>query len=506
MKYREKRNCFVMRKKRLVYNTISSIMFQIVSICCGFVIPRLILENYGSMTNGLVNSITQFLNVIAFLDLGVGAVVQSALYKPLAEHDNDNLDSIMTAARKFFQRLALILVVYLVILFIIYPLFVNDKWGFFYIDTLIFCIAINQFSQYFFGMPDQLLLLADQKGYVQYNIKSFSLLLNVFLCYVLITLNMGIHAVKLVASITYVLRPLFLRIYVNKHYKINRRKKYSVEPLKQKWNGMAQHVAAVVLDSTDVLILTMFSSLENVSIYSVYYLVVYGIRQMIVTMMNGIQALWGELWAVHDIKKIKKTFMQTEWLLHNIVVLVFGITYLLIIPFVQIYTLGTDDVNYVNKCFSTLIVLAYASYCLRIPYHFLIKAVGHYRQTQFGYIVSAIINIIISVIAVQAYGLPGVAAGTLVATVFQTFYMFWYSRKEILFRTIGSFAKQILTDTIIIFIGIFLSQRVHIIQLSYAYFGIMLLQEICIWGIVSFVINLIFYKDKIKDMVQWILK
>ena len=68
-----------MRKKRLVKNTIASLGYQISAIICGFILPRLIMTYYGSEVNGLVNSITQFLQVITFLELGVGAVVQSSL-------------------------------------------------------------------------------------------------------------------------------------------------------------------------------------------------------------------------------------------------------------------------------------------------------------------------------------------------------------------------------------------------------------------------------------------
>ena len=69
-----------MRGIRLAKNTISSLTFQICTIVCGFILPRLILLYYGSEVNGLVNSITQFLQIIAFLELGVGAVVTELFF------------------------------------------------------------------------------------------------------------------------------------------------------------------------------------------------------------------------------------------------------------------------------------------------------------------------------------------------------------------------------------------------------------------------------------------
>ena len=97
------------RKTKLVLNTGFSMLLQITTLVSGFVLPRIILGTFDSNVNGLVNSISQFLNVVTLLDLGVGAVVESALYKPLAEKDNDEISRIFASATKFFKRLAMIL-------------------------------------------------------------------------------------------------------------------------------------------------------------------------------------------------------------------------------------------------------------------------------------------------------------------------------------------------------------------------------------------------------------
>ena len=76
-------------KKKLVINTTTSVLLQITTVICGFILPRLMLEYYGSEVNGLVQSIAQFLYVISFLELGVGQVIQSNLYKPLSTGDSD---------------------------------------------------------------------------------------------------------------------------------------------------------------------------------------------------------------------------------------------------------------------------------------------------------------------------------------------------------------------------------------------------------------------------------
>lgn len=102
-----------------------------------------------------------------------------------------------------------------------------------------------------------------------------------------------------------------------------------------------------MLDSTDNIVLTIFATLSDVSIYSVYYLVVSGVKQLFLSLTNGIQSLIGELWAKQELDNLKKYFEWIEWSIHTGVVFIFGCTLFLIVPFVQVYTEGITDANYV---------------------------------------------------------------------------------------------------------------------------------------------------------------
>ena len=150
-----------MRNKKLAWNTISGLLLQVTTVLCGFVLPRAILNRFGSDVNGLLNSIAQFLQMIAFLELGVGAVVQSALYRPLAEGDSAKISEVLSSGNNFFRKLGSILVVYVAALVVVFPLFVDDKFGFAYDAALILSMSISHFAQYYFGIVDKLLLKAD---------------------------------------------------------------------------------------------------------------------------------------------------------------------------------------------------------------------------------------------------------------------------------------------------------------------------------------------------------
>ncbi len=484
-----------MRSKLLKLNTVSSLANQVVTIICGFILPRLMLEFYGSEVNGLVNSITQFLQIITFLELGVGAVVQSALYKPLAEKDHAAVSRIMASAQKFFTRLATILLAYVIALMIGYPFVAEQDYGWVYTALLIAAISISSFAQYFFGIADSLLIRADQRGYIQYTAQLVTVVLNTAAGALLIGLGAGIHAVKLTTSLIYLLRPLAVRLYINRHYKIDRKIQYEGEPIKQKWNGVAQHVAAVVLDGTDSIVLTVFSTLANVSVYSVYHIVLYGVKTLFMSMTNGVQSLIGELWAKQELKTLNKTFGWMEWLIHTGTVFLFGCTGVLVLPFVAVYTAGVTDADYIQPLFAILITMAHAGHCLRLPYSVMILAGGHYKQTQSNYIIAAVLNVVISVAMVISFGLVGVAIGTLVSMLYQTVWMARYVSKNLNQWPFRRFIKQLFVDVFTVAVAAFATHWIQLGAVNYLSWVLMAVQVALIWLAVMIPVNLIFYRE-----------
>ena len=113
-----------MRKKSLALTTIFSLIYQVVVVICGIILPKLYMKYFGSELNGLVTSITQFLGFITLLEAGVGNVVQSSLYRPLAQKDDAEISKIIISSNRFFRKIALILAVYVAGLMVFYPFLV----------------------------------------------------------------------------------------------------------------------------------------------------------------------------------------------------------------------------------------------------------------------------------------------------------------------------------------------------------------------------------------------
>lgn len=495
-----------MKSKVLFYNSISPLIYQATTIICGFILPRLILGHFGTEVNGLVNSITQFLGIIAFLELGVGTVVQSSLYKPLADNDNVTVSKVITSADKFFRHLGYILAIYVIVMLFYYPYLVKQNFSFTFTATLIIAISVRSFAQYFFGIVNRLLLLADQKAYIQYIAQTLAVITNTLGCYILIAFDCSVQVVYGMTSVIFFLQPLAIHIYIKKHYALNRKIHYDVEPIKQKWNGIAQHIAAVILTGSDTVILTVFSSLVNVSIYVVYYLPMSGSRLIIMSMISGIMALIGNLWAKQNLKELRKVFAWTEWLIHTGTTLIFTLTAILIVPFVQAYTHGVSDANYIQPLFGVLLVAANSGHCLRLPYNIMILAAGHYKQTQHNYIIAAVMNIVISIIGVKQFGLIGVALGTMAAMVYQTVWMAWYNSKNFIQWPMRNFFKQMAVNSVSAVSIFTVASYFNMTGVSYLEWVVLAIKVTACGIFIALLVNYIFYKEFILKITNKIMK
>lgn len=495
-----------MRKKRLTFNIISALMVEAAVIISGFILPRLILKAYGSEVNGLVASVTQFLSVISLLEMGLGVVIPSALFKPLAEHDNDAISRIMVASTRFFRAIAGVFLIYVAVLILVYPYISNSEFGFGYTASLIAVMCISNFTQYYFGISNGLLLDADQHGYIQSWMQFATVLLNTAASAIAIKMGASIQAVKLITAVIFLARPIYLYIYVRHHYDLNWKIGYDRNVLEQKWVGLAQHIANAVLTGTDVIVLTVFSTLSNVSVYNVYYLVINGINTLLQATRKGLMPLLGDLWARKELDKLKDFFQLVVWGQNALSIFVFGCTAMLIGPFVRVYTAGITDVDYQVPLFAVLITVAYMWNSLRVPYHVMILAANHYRQTQKCYIIGAALNLIISVATVMRFGLVGVAVGTLVGMSYQTVWMAWYNSKELAKLPFKEFVKRLAIDVAIFVTAYGLTSHVAMSSVTYLSWFIMAVKCALVWGAVVCAYTLLFYRKNIELLFKLALK
>lgn len=447
-----------MRSRKAILNTIAGLLYEITAIICGFVLPRLILSAFGSNYNGITSSITQFLGYVSLMKAGIGGVTKAALYKPLATRNIQETSAIVNATDRFLKRVALIFSVSLILFAIIYPVFVVDDFDWLFTSTLVLILGISTFVQYFFGLTYQLLLQADQRQCVISFVQIVTTILNTIVAAILIKLGASIHIVKLGSAVAFSLNPLIINLYTRRIYKIDKRVPPNNDAIKDRWDCFGLQVANFVNSNTDMLLLTVFTNVREVSVYTVYYMVINGIRKLLLTFVNGLGAAFGNMFAKNEEENIRRNLLLYEQITFAISNFLFSVTIVMILDFVRVYTKGITDVDYIRSTFAYVLVIATLFGAYRIPYQSIVEAVGHFKQTRNGAFFEAILNIVVSVLMVNRFGLVGVAIGTLCATIFRTFQYCIYMSKYIIKRSIFPLIKRLLLSFVTFVVVISLSR------------------------------------------------
>ena len=493
------------RSKKAIYNSLSAILSELVSIICGLILPRMILRTFGSSYNGLTSSITTFISYIVLLKSGIGGVTRAALYKPLAQKDSQKISGIVNATSKYMRKIAIIFLGFLTLYAVIYPFLVIDEFSWIFSASLIVIIGVTTFIQYYFVLAYQMLLKADQKEYITLLINSATMILNTVIAVIVMKMGANIHIVKLSSAIVHIFPPIILSIYIKKHYKIDKKVLPDNVALKQRWDSLAHAIAGFVHGNTDIVILTIFTNTLEISVYSVYNYIVLAIRKGITAITTGMEAAFGNIIANGENELLKKRFELYEWFVFTITSIIISTAIVMCLPFINIYTSGVHDVEYLRPTFCYIIIIAEFFYCVRIPYEDIVRAFGHYKQTRNAAIVEPIINILISVVLVTKFGMIGVAIGTLIAIIFRTLRYSIYVQKNLINRNLFNCVRPYIISIMVISSTLFLTYFVlpDVID-NYIYWGVWSSIIIILSVFFSLIFNYLFNKRQFVDGIEYI--
>ncbi len=488
------------RSKKGFLNMFSHLLDQAVTAVCGFIVPKLVLESFGSEVNGMVASITQFLGVIALLESGFGSVAKTAFFSPLASGDKERISGVYNATEAFFRKLAFFFAGYCVLLSFVFPLIKESSYDYWFILTLVLILGAKSFMQYYFGISYTILYNADQSSYVSGFLQILTVVLNAVITVVLLNLGAGVHAVKFVSALVFIIKPVAINISGKRKYHIDSRIPQDKKSLSQKWNNMGQSIAMYVHTKTDAVLITLFLNFSEVSVYSVYSLVTTSLSAIITSISSAFVSGLGNMYAKGEKENFDKVFSLFEFVNTAVSFVFYTIAFVLIIPFVKVYTANIADVDYIRPLFAAIIIISELIYCLRLPYHYMTINAGHFKQIQWSAYVEAALNIVLSLILISFMGITGLVIGTSVAMLFRTVHLALYCSKHIIKRKLFPIVKRVAVNLLASVVAISASQVVVYNVDNFFEFFIYAIIIGLITLAISGVFNLLFFKSDVKTM------
>ena len=496
-----------MRSKKALKNIIYSIIYSGVSVLYGLIVPKLLIENFGSEMNGFITSVIQIFGYLVLIHAGVGGVVKAKLYKPISQNDFNQVNNILSATKKFFNKIGYISILSTIILSLIYPVLINTNLQNDFIGLMIFFISLHFTFQYFLGISYQLWLTASGKDYVNNFSQTIALITTIIAIYLMTTFNTSILIIQIVMSLILVTRVIYINLYTKMKYHLRIKNKASLNKLKDRWDGVAHTIAYFVHTRIDIILISIFLTLQEVSVYAIYAMVISGVKIIITTVVRAFEPFLGNMISKKENNILIKSFLSFNTIIHILITILFSSTLILIIPFLKIYTMNFSDYNYINSVLALTLISAELIYMLRKPLVSIISAAGHYKETKVAAFIEMGINVFLSIMLINIYGVIGLVLSTLIAMLFRLVYSIIYVSKNLIKIKLSFFIKRFLITLIMIYGFLLLFDLIDIqININYYDWIIKSFVVVIVITIITSVINYLFYNSHIRYIMKRIKK
>lgn len=441
------------RAKRFRRNVFFGMFNQVLIFAIGLIVPRLILDSYGDEVNGLLSTVVQIFTYIGLLEAGIGNASLNALYKPFANADQYEVCDVFSATQKYFRKVTYIYLGCVGAVSVIYPLLISSTIPFLTIFFVILFQGLSGALTFFFVAAYRQVLMADGKNYVVSNIALIIYILTSAVKIVLMGLGFDVVLVQAGYFVVHVAQILIFVIYMRKKYPwLKKHKNPNMKALSQRSAFFVHELSGVVFSSTDTFVLSTFCGLILASIYSVYNMIFVALNSLINSLNSGLQYVLGQTYN-KDKEKYVKVHDVYDDVYMSFVFALFTVAYVLICPFITIYTANATDVTYVDYWLPILFVSIQLLSCGRATSARLITISGHAKATQWRSLLEAGINLAVSIVAVNFIGIYGVLIGTIVALLYRFNDIVIYANKKILHRNpIKTYAKFFFN--VIIFVAV----------------------------------------------------
>lgn len=422
------------RSAAFLNNVFSSLSLQLVNIVVGLIVPRMIIATYGSETNGLISSLTQFVTYIQLVEAGISSAAVFQLYRPLANNDINEVNGIIAAAKHFYYKSGGLFTALVLALAAVYSIVISVE-GISSEELFVLTLALGAtgFLDFFVLAKYRVLLTATQRNWV---IQLGTVLYKILYAIVVVTFagsGFSVTTVYVVAIAPIIIRSTFLVVYVRYRYPgISFKEKPGEIKLTQHWDALYLQVLGAVQTGAPIIIATfVLQDLSLVSIFSVYMIIVNGLQGALNSFCQGTQASFGDVIARNQSETLKKTFREFQVLVYGVVGIVCGVAFVLIEPFIHLYTSDVADINYVYPLIGFLAICNVLLYHLKTPQGLLVIAAGLYHDTRAQTALQAVILLVASTGFGLCWGVPGILAGMCCSNLYRTVDLMFFIPKRV---------------------------------------------------------------------------
>lgn len=409
------------RAKNAFNNILWGIVGKLISIIGPFIIRSLMIVKMGGEYAGLSSLFTSVLQVLNLAELGVSSAIVFSMYQPIAENNLEKVCSLYNFYKKAYKIIGTIILVVGMILIPFIPYLVNgdvpENVNLIYLYLI---YLFNTVISYFMFGYKEAVLTAYQRSDVASNIVTIA---NAFLYLTQIFFVVAVpsyYLYSLMIPISTILSNLIRSYIVNKMYpdivcEGNLDTEEKRDLYKRIAGLMLYKLSQVFRNSFDSIVLSMFLGLMAVTKYQNYYYVMNSVAALLSILSNAIIAGIGNSVVTESPQKNQKD-LQTFYMLYNWLSGWCTICLLCLYQDFMEMWLGKEYL------LSQLMVVLFCVYfySMRIGDVAAVyrQATGLWWEDKMRPVIESLVNLMLNIIVVKKYGMPGVLISTIVSIVF----------------------------------------------------------------------------------------
>lgn len=426
-------------------NAVTGFVTQLLILLLGLLIPRIVIINYGSDTNGLTNTLTQIFGYLALLGAGIGQATRNALYQPVAAGDRDGICRVLSASRKSYWKITGYYAGIVLLLSCALPFVLKTNVPRRTVFAVVLFEGMTDVVRFLYTENWVQLLIAEGRGYVQANITFWGKLLSYGVKIVLTCMRVPIDMIQFGYFCVSLIQLALYKRYMNKKYKwlVYDTKTWGDLELPDRNAYVINEVAWTVFSSTDMIFLSVLFGTALSSVYSVYNMIYSQISVLLSAVYTSLIYLLGQAYS-EGIKGYEEVHDAFELGFMAAIAILMSCCSALAVPFVRLYTGGVSDVDYIYPFLPVLFGLIQIFSWDRYVSGNLSGMAGYAGTVSKISAAEACLNLILSAVLVWNMGLYGITLATVLSLVLKLGYLTGLSNRKILRRSVKKSLVKIL--------------------------------------------------------------
>ncbi len=493
------------RTKKFLYNSVTTALLQLMNMLAGFVVPQVMLRYYGSEINGLVTSVTQFISYFNLVEAGLAGAAVYSLYRPLADGDQSRISAICSAAKRFYTQSGYIFTSLVLGMAVIYPAFIRtSSMSYWDVALLVVVLGANGVLEFFTLAKYRVLLTADQKTYVISLASTAQIILNTAIIALMAAAGFGIVAVRTAAILAILLRSAILMVYTRRKYpQVNYRAAPDKSALNKRWDALYLQILGAIQTGAPVVLATLIlGDMKQVSVYTVFYMIIGGVNSILGVFTSGLSASFGDILARREQKRLEQAYDQFEFLYYSLIAVVYSICLVTMMPFIRVYTAGITDVVYDLPLLGFLFVLNGLLYNAKTPQGMLVISAGLYRETRVQTTVQGLIVVAVGAALAPTWGLNGIMLASCLSNLYRDIDLLFFIPKHVTHLPVKNTLARLLRLAVCFALPGLLFSRVTIAPAGYGGWLVWAVVVGCAALAVTGISALLFERAALKGVLQ----